>query len=242
MLHVCSGDHGREAWAAARLPGEAVVWRDSPAMGPWHPDPLLRSRSRARFWGLEAGEPMLREEEGVMAALRRAGGGVLWFSAEPWDQMAQLWVVARSLREAPSIYLELTHLREGGSLPPATREGAFAGRTQLAPEDGQEALRLWEWFEAKDWPALWKWLHRRGELGSLPFLARALARVLEDRPPHVPGRTERQVRDLQAAGIQELSPMMQALAELEVPYGLAWYGDRVVRGLMGRDPISLCSG
>lgn len=224
---------GRLGWAAAGLPGEALVWRDSPAMGPWSPDPERRAGLRAQFWGL-TGDSAAREEEAVLGTLLGAGSVILWFSAEPWDQLAQLWVVARLTREQPSMYLELAQLREGGSeVPPAATEKAFAARTPLVPEDRELALRLWDRFEAEDWPALWKWLHKSGEMPSLPFLARALARVLEDRPPHVPGRTERQVRELQAAGVCDFSGMMKALAALEAPYGLAWYGDLVVKKLMG---------
>jgi hypothetical protein len=223
---------GRLAWAAADLPGEALLWRDSPAMGPWSSDPERRAGLRAQFWG-STGDSAVREEEAVLGTLLGAGSAVLWFSAEPWDQLAQLWVVARLTRERPSMYLELAQLRAGGSqVPPAAMERAFAARTPLAPEDRELALRLWDRFEAEDWPALWKWLHKRGEVASLPFLPRAMARVLEDRPPHVPGRTERQVRELQAAGVRDLSGMMKALAALEAPYGLAWYGDLVVKKLM----------
>lgn len=223
---------GRLAWAEAGLPGEALIWRDSPAMGPWSPDPERRARSRAQFWGV-AGDSAIRDEEVVLGSLLGAGSAILWFSAEPWDQLAQLWVVARLIRQQPAMYLELAQLREGGSqVPPAAMERAFAARTPLAPEDRALALRLWDRFEAEDWPALWKWLHKSGEVASLPFLPRALARVLEDRPPHVPGRTERQVRELQAAGVRDLSGMMKALAALEAPYGLAWYGDLVVKKLM----------
>lgn len=232
MHHLCSGDMGRLAWAAAELPGEALVWRDSPAMGPWSPDPERRAGLRAQFWGL-TGDSAVREEETVLGTLQGAGSAILWFSAEPWDQLAQLWVVARLIRERPSMYLELAQLRDGGSqVPPAAMARAFAARSPLAPEDRELALRLWDRFEAEDWPALWKWLHKTGDVASLPFLPRALARVLEDRPPHVPGRTERQVRELQVAGVADLAGMMKALAALEAPYGLAWYGDLVVKKLM----------
>ena len=225
---------GRLAWSAADLPGTARVWRDSPAMGPWSPDPHRRARLRARYWDLPEGASAFQEEEDTLAAVHRAGSAVLWFSAEPWDQLAQLWIVARTAREDPAVILELANLREGGDqVPRATLEQAFAARATLAPEDREAAIGLWDRFEAEDWPALWKGLHRGGELATLPFLARALARVLEDRPPHVPGRTERQVRDLEAAGVRGISAMMAALAGLEAPYGVAWYGDRVVMKLMG---------
>jgi hypothetical protein len=228
---------GLQAWTAAGLPGEALPWRDSPAVGPWSADPGLRARLRAQYWGLPEGAGAFREEEATLQALRRAGSAVLWFSAEPWDQMAQLWVLASLTRQGPRPYLSLAALREGGSgVPPAALDRAFQLRLPLAQGDREAATLLWQWFEAEDWPALWKWLHQGQEIPSLPFLARALARVLEDRPPMLPGRTARQVRELEAAGVRDLSAMMKALAALEAPYGLAWYGDIVVKKLMAGPP------
>ncbi len=237
MLHLVSGDWGRQAWTAAELPGEVLVWRDSPAVGPWSADPELRARLRAQYWELPGDSPAFRDEEATLWSLLRAGSAVLWFSAEPWDQLAQLWVLARLAREDPSMYLGMAELMGSGS----DLRQAFAVRTALAAEDRDLAVQLWDRFEAEDWPALWKWLHKRGELASLPHLSRALARVLEDRPPHVPGRTERQVRDLMAAGVRDLSAMMDALGEREAPYGLAWYGDLVVAKHMASEaPTGPC--
>lgn len=214
-----------------------MPWRDSPAVGPWSADPGVRARLRAQYWGLPAGTDAFREEEDTLQAVRRAGSAVLWFSAEPWDQMAQLWVLARLSRGEPRPFLTLATLREGGcAVPAAALDQAFQLRQPLAPGDREQAAWLWDRFEAEDWPALWKWLHQGREIPSLPFLARALARVLEDRPPLVPGRTERQVRELKAAGVRDLPAMMRALGALEAPYGMAWYGDLVVRKLMEGKP------
>jgi hypothetical protein len=233
MLNLCSGDMGLQAWTAAGLPGAARAWRDSPAVGPWSPDPLLRAPLRAQYWGLRPDARDFQEEAETLQALRQDGSAVLWFSEEPWDQLAQLQVVASLAREAPCPSLELVPLRQGGSgVAPAVMAEAYALRQPMPAEDREEAVRLWERFEAGDWPALWKWLHKGRGIASLPHLDRALARVLEDRPPHVPGRTERQVRDLMAGGVRELPAMMAALAALETPYGLAWYGDLVVGRLM----------
>jgi hypothetical protein len=226
---------GLQAWTAAGLPGEARAWRDSPAVGPWSPDPLLRVRLRARFWGLPEATRDFEDEEAILQSLRQAGTAVLWFSEEPWDQLAQLRVVASLGRQAPCPSLELVPLRQGGSgVAPAFMAEAYALRQPMPEEDREEAVRLWDRFEAEDWPALWKWLHKGRGIAALPHLDRALARVLEDRPPHVPGRTERQVRDLLAGGVRDLSAMMEALAAREAPYGLAWYGDLVVGRLMAR--------
>ena len=235
MLHLVSGDMGLKAWDRAGLPGQALVWRDSPAMGPWEPDPVRRAALRAPFWGLPESTVAFRDEEVALQAIGQAGAAVLWFSDEPWDQMAQLWVVARLTRMPSLPALERALLREGGSgVPPAAMGAALAGRLPLTLEDREEAARLWDRFEAGDWPGLRQWLDQGRALDSLPWLGPALTRVLEDRPPHVPGRTERQVRDLMAAGVADLSGMMRALAALEAPYGMAWYGDLVVRNLMTR--------
>jgi hypothetical protein len=243
MLHLCSGDDGLRAWKAADLPGEALPWRDSPAMGPWSADPACRARLRAQYWGLPAESGAFREEASTLRALAQAESAVLWFTPEPWDQLAQLWVVAALSRDGAGPYLALAPLPEGGArMVPGAMARALALRVPLAPADRAAAAGLWERFEAQDWPALWKWLHQAGGLDTLPHLARALARVLEDRPPVVPGRTERQVRHLQAAGVQDLPDMMRALAALEEPYGLAWYGDLVVRKLMDAGQLRPGSG
>ena len=237
MLHLCSGDMGHLAWAAARLPGRALIWRDSPAVGPWHSDPALRTRLRTQFWELPEGSGMGLEEEAAFSALRQAEAAVLWFSEEPWDQLAQLWVVAELTRSASCPGLACVLLKEGGSaVPPAVLHEIFAQRLPLAPGDREEAVRVWDLFEAEAWTGLRAWLDRKPALPTLPFLARALARVLEDRPPSAPGRTERQVQELMASGIRDLPAMMGALARLEAPYGLAWYGDLLVKNLMDRSP------
>jgi len=156
MLHLCSGDMGRKAWLAAGLPGEALIWRDSPAVGPWSPDPERRAGLRADYWGLPD-RAAFREEEATLRAILGAGAAVLWFSAEPWDQLAQLWVAARLIRKDPAVHLELARLREGGDgVAPAMLGQAFTLRAGLAPEDRAVVLRLWDRFEAEDWLALWK--------------------------------------------------------------------------------------
>lgn len=227
MLHLCSGDQGLAAWSEARLPGEALVWRDSPAVGPWHPDPATRWRLRAAFWGVPDPDALGREETAVLGALAGAEAVALWFTAEPWDQLILLRVVAALAGAGP--LLEPVPVAGPGAMG-----AAFKGRRPLTEQDRREAAGLWERFEAEDWPALRVWGAQGRVLAGMAQLAPALARVLEDRPPHRPGRTERQVRELMAAGVGDLAGLMRALAKLENPYGVAWYGDRVVAGLMAR--------
>jgi hypothetical protein len=237
MIHVCSGDMGHQAWCRAGLPGTARIWRDSPAVGPWSPDPVRRAELRGRFWGMEDAALAAREEAETLRLLAQDGQGVLWFSQEPWDQMAMLWVVASLARVGPGLVLQRAPLREGGDgVPPAILEAAFQGRLPIPPAEREAAARLWERFEAGDWTELRTWAGSGPILGALPDLRPALARVLEDRPPHRPGRSERQVQELMAAGTRELGPLMAALAALEMPYGIAWYGDLYVRKLMDGFP------
>lgn len=234
LIHLCSGDMGHRAWVSARLPGEALIWKDSPAVGPWSPDPVVRARLRVRFWGLPEGDGAVQEEGRIISALRQADTAILWFSEEPWDQVAQLWVVAQLARDRARPDIAGVLLKEGGSaVPPPVMRAAFDDRFSMTLQDIEEAIQLWDHFEHEDWTGLRNRLSQNRELPSFPFLGRALVRVLEDRTPNGPGRTERQVKDLMAAGIQDLSAMMDELARLESPYGLAWYGDAVVKNLMG---------
>jgi hypothetical protein len=232
MLHVCSGDNGLAQWSATGLPGEAAVCRDSPAVGPWSPDPAARARLRSAWWGQDGPHAWAREEAALRAALGRADTTVLWFTPEPWDQLALLWVVAGLA--GPEALLEPVPLGACGGAPAAELRAAFGDRRPLTVRARQEVASLWQLFQAEDWPALQAWVAQGGAPEGLPHLLPALARVLEDRPPHRPGRTERQVRDLQAAGVRDLAGMMRALAGLELPYGVAWYGDLLVGRLMAR--------
>lgn len=234
MLHLCSGQMGYQAWSRTGLAGAAAIWEDSPAVGPWSPAPELRRRLRAQFWGLPEAR-VADPELAALAALDRAEAVALWFSEEPWDQLAQLWVVAllhgRESGRRPR--LETVPMRLGGcEVPPAALLKAFEHRRLLTEGDQAQAARLWDRFQAEDWPWLWEWHRSSHGLPGLPRLAQALTRVLEDRPPYEPGRTERQVRDLMAGGIHDLPTMMRALAEREEPYGVAWYGDQVVARLL----------
>jgi hypothetical protein len=224
---------GYQGWCRAGLPGTARIWRDSPAVGPWSPDPVQRVALRARFWGVDDPAAMLREEAETLELLARDGNPVLWFSREPWDQLALLWMVASLARTGSDLALERAPLQEGGnSVAPEILEADFQRRHPINHAEQEQAARLWARFEAGDWPGLRGWLESGESLAALPDLRLALARILEDRPPDYPGRSERQVRDLMAAGVRDLGRMMEALAGLEQPYGIAWYGDLYVRKMM----------
>lgn len=239
MIHLCSGDMGYQAWGQAGLPGTARIWRDSPAVGPWSPDQRRRAVLRARLWGVEHPETAVREEEETMQLLEHDGNPVLWFSEEPWDQLALLWVVASLARAGSVPTPECVPLHQGGSgVPPEAMWAAFQDRRALPRSEQEEARRLWDRFEAEDWPGLQAWVESGKVLGAMPELRLALARVLEDRAPNRPGRTRRQVQTLMAAGIRDVSGMMKSLAAMETPYGLAWYGDLYVSKLMNEVSVS----
>lgn len=234
MIHLCSGDMGFLAMTKAGFGHGTLIWRDSPAVGPWHRDPARRVQLRARFWQIP--ESALTDGEGpVLAVLRKERQAALWFSQEPWDQMALLWIIATLAGEAGCPELLVVPLAEGGSeVSEASLKEAFGRRYEVPPRAVQEACRLWEGFQEGAWAALRNHLEQGDPCPALPWLAPALSRVLEDRPPFAPGRTERQIRELMAAGVKDLPGMMTRLAELEKPYGLAWYGDKLVGEVMAQ--------
>lgn len=201
MLHVVSGDAGLARLRHDGFQGRVAVQRDSPAVGPWDADPSRCTALRAAFWEDRDAEPVTRLDPRPGETLR------LHFAAEPWDQLAQLAVLA-ALDGRP----------EPGPL--LTEDGP------IDPEDLTRALALFDRVATQDWRGLEASVPDL--LPRLPHLLPAVARVIEDHPAQGEGRTERQIRSLQAQGVRSLPALMAALADLEMPWGLAWYGDRVV--------------
>lgn len=218
LIHLHCGDAAAAVHRRSGLPGELLVWRDSPAVGPWTSGLGDLTALRATWWGLPPSEmrdlPHLQD-------LARATEPVLWFGPDPWEQACLLWLLA----ELPEGTLpDLVPLDHGvGQMSPSALPRCFAERTLLEADTLLQAGTLWKIFLAEGWGALGE-----ARIPGLPWLSPALARLAEDHPPGGPGRTRRQIQALVDQGVRDLPALMHALSELEDPRHGAWYGDLFV--------------
>jgi len=215
LVHLHCGDAALAVHRRSGLPGEALVWRDSPAVGPWVSNVRDLVTLRAIWWGVPPSEmqdlPRLQD-------LAKATEAVLWFGPDPWEQACLLWVLAEL---PPGTLPDLVPLDQGvGLLAPTTLPRRFTERKLLGEPTLAAARELWKTFLAQGWGAL-----GGAEVASLPHLGPALIRLAEDHPPTGPGRTARQVQELLDQGVRDLPGVMQGMAQREEPRHGAWYGD-----------------
>lgn len=218
LIHLHCGDAAAAVHRRSGLPGVVLVWRDSPAVGPWVSERSRLGALRASWWGVpaaEAGGP-----DSIPDPVTEAEP-VLWFGPDPWEQACLLWVLAELREDALP---DLVPLDQGvGQMAPGSLPSRFAQRGLLEAHILREARGLWSRYLEGGWRAL----GGRG-LPGLPHLASALARLAEDHPAQGPGRTRRQIQTLLDRGIRDLPGLMAGLRVLEDPRHGAWYGDLFV--------------
>lgn len=218
LVHLHCGDAAAAVHRKSGLPGDLVVWRDSPAVGPWTAEREDLAALRATWWGVPRSEwrdPALLED------LVRAPEPVLWFGPDPWEQACLLWI----LGELPEgALVDLVPLERGaGRMDPRTLARSFAARVHLDTATRAQARDLWRAFLRGGWGSL-----GQDGLPAMPDFGPALARLAEDHPPAGLGRTRRQIHALLAGGVRDLPALMEALGAMEAPRHGAWYGDLAV--------------
>jgi len=197
MLHITNGDCAA-AVISQVVQGTILPWRDVLHEGPVRAGLPLEelSAQRARFiadagWG-EFTEVLenFRERD---AAFRRAGEHdeiVLWFEHDLYDQLQLIQVLdgLAELKGPPiSLVCEAEYL---GNMDPARAAELFALRNPVTRRHMAEARAAWTAFRAPDPRGL-----QEIKTTSLPFLAAAMRRHLEEFPWTTDGlsRTERQI-------------------------------------------------
>lgn len=219
ILHIHCGDCGADTARLASLPGDILVWKDSPAVGPCAVDWDEHRQLRARWWGVD---PADMQDPRDVPTDRAAA---LWFGPDPWEQLALVELLAGFTGDASLVPLE----QGVGTMRPEELPARFARRR---PAPAREPLRrLWADFCADDRPALDAAISELRGHPQLPHLAPALARIVADRRDHL---TERRVEALVGAGVHDLRTLMPRLRALEAPKHGAWYGDAVVARLRDR--------
>lgn len=241
MLHITNGDCA-VAVLTRVVSGTILPWRDVLHEGPVRAGfPLEElSRERAAFiaaagWG--ALSEVEKEFEARDAAFRRAGEHdeiVLWFEHDLYDQLQLIQVLdGLAALRGPQISLVCEAEYLGTMLPERAAE-LFELRNPLVRRHFQEAQAAWAAFRSPDPRDLEKL-----KTASLPFLAAALRRHLEEFPWTTDGlsRTERRILDALRGGPLPFPQLFRAVEEDPAFLGdavLAWHLQRLrEEGLIG---------
>ncbi len=260
VLHVTNGDGAADLLQTSGLEGDVLPWRDPMHHGPFPAAADLRELSTIR--GRHLAGPDLSETDVVRdLELRNAhflGASryeevVLWFEHDLLDQLQILQIldlVAQGSAKPRQLSMVCIDRFEGV-------EG-FRGLGQLTPDQvtllwpsrkavSNAALSLasagWTAFRSESPKDLERFM--AGDLSPLPFLTAALHRHLEEYPAADSGlsRTERQILDLVAEGVQSPVSLFVQNMELEA---VLFMGDwttfsRVAELCSGPHPLLRCA-
>ena len=234
MLHITNGDCA-VAVLSQVVQGPILPWRDVLHEGPVRAGLSLEelSRERARFIadaGWASFSEVLKSFEERDATFRRAGEHdeiVLWFEHDLYDQLQLIQVLdgLAALRGPPiSLVCEAEYL---GIMAPERAAERFALRNPLVRRHFQEAQAAWAAFRSPEPQRL-----ENLRTTSLPFLAAAIHRHLEEFPWTTDGlsRTQRQLRDALKDGPLPLAELFRRTQEDPAFLGdtvLAWYVERL---------------
>ena len=199
LLHVTNGESAGNTLRETGLGGAVLSWQDGLHEGPVPAVPPAELRRiRARFlnecgWGAEGAllDSLERRDRLFLDALASGRNVVLWFEHDLYDQLQLLQALAQA---NGSDGLELIQADDFlGPLGPQELEALWPQRRPVTPELLELGRTSWEAFCAPEPTGLELVLAE--DTSSLPFLAPALRRLLEELPDSASGlsRTERQL-------------------------------------------------
>jgi hypothetical protein len=243
VLHVTNGDSVAQTLQETSLGGDVLAWRDALHEGPV-PDvssDALRE-VRAAFldacgWGeaYTIGNELARRDELLASAVSGHRPVVLWFEHDLYDQL-QLLQVLDQIGEAGGPGPDLVRMIQVGSfegrpsfhglgeLSAAELESLWPSRTPVSGELVEQGRRAWAALRAPE-PTAMEALARE-DVPGLPFLAKALRRLLEELPDAGSGlsRSERQLLEAIAEAARSPVEVFAACqAREEAPYeGDTW--------------------
>ena len=262
MLHLTNGDHAVDVLRAAELPGSYLPWRDVLHEGPVPAGMNLPNLSRVRSefiascgWGkpAELTRQFLARDAALEASVNE-DEVVLWFESDLYDQLQLCQVLAwyKNEKTKPARLALICVDKDA--------EGNFRGVAQLKPEAIKAlfesrapvgdallvlAARAWDAFCATDPIALDELRQQR--MPTLPVLALALRRLLEELPSTSDGlsRTEHAALEAVAEGARAPAEIFVAVhTREERPFMGDWAFWRVLARLAsGAKPLlELASG
>ena len=230
FLHVSNGHSATATIERAGLPGKTLAWCDVLYEGPVPAD-VDDERLidiRARFIG--GGGPGAPRSEDVARDMREwrariadhaaSDELVLWFEHDLFDQLNLIqlltWIRGAVPRTKPVSLICIgsfpgrPHFKGLGELTPAELAPLLDTRTPVTDAQDALAARAWTAFRSPDANAIPEFL--KTDTSTLPFLAPALRRYLEERPSPIDGLSRSARRLLQIArggiGIHAAFPRM----------------------------------
>ncbi len=240
----------------ARFPGAYLPWRDVLHDGPVPQTPGLselsdvRARSIAGFSGAESHEKIRAEflaRDQALKDFRRHEEVVLWFEHDLYDQLQLIQVLDWfAQEELGKVKLSLIQIGSYPGVKPFYGLGQLSGpqlarlfptRIPVSATHLREASAAWEAFRAENPAALLQLTQQQSS--SLPFLAAALLRFLEEYPWVNDGlsRLERQALRAVAAGHRNKRLIYSEVSRQEdAPWGDASVYLRISGLASGKNP------
>jgi hypothetical protein len=209
-LNITNGDSAAGTLSEAGIEGKIVPWRDVLHEGPVDSSLSLEelSKQRARFiageeWGdLSRVSRDFIERDRAVRNLENIDEVVLWFEDDLYDQLQLIQLLdCFSGREAGDTKLSLVVV--DGYIPPLSVSEIKALDRKRAPVTREQldlGRKAWRAFGSPDPTSIARLLDEK--TSSLPYLARALTRHLEEFPATTNGlsRSEREALTVIAAG------------------------------------------
>jgi hypothetical protein len=212
-LIVTNGDSGAERIRAAKIAADILVWSDMLHEGPVPetPNTAALTAIRAQFLSTIAGNDRKPAAELFQRDRVIAGAGmykevVLWFEHDLFDQLQLLQVLdflgQRNFKDTKvSIIISDQYV---GRLEPDEAIALFASRKPVEEEHYDLASLAWAAFRAPNPQALVPLLDE-AKTKALPFLSKALRRLLEEFP-HENGLSRSQYQILRTLKEQGSQP------------------------------------
>src|SRR5687767_6127588 len=204
LLHITNGESAGNTLRQTALGGAVLPWQDTLHAGPVPAVPRKELlQTRARFladcgWGWQQAllSSLERRDQQLLDALHADGHVVLWFGHDLYDQLQLLDVLtlahtaaaAATAGAAPELIVIGTFPGKPsfaglGELTARELETLWPARRPTEAAAHEAAAAAWAAFQAPEPTALVEWATRETtSTTSLPFLAPALQRLLEELP------------------------------------------------------------
>jgi transposase len=245
LLHVANGHCTTGLIELSGLPGRTQIWADplneGPVPGDVSDDELLLVRARFLASHPDDAGDVAADLKGWREAVDDEDAYdelVLWFEHDLFDQLNLIQLLAHigsrpQLKPVTLIcidrYLGDPNFKGLGELEPHDIAALFETRRPVTAAQIALAARAWCAYRSPDPRAIEELL--KTDTSALPFLARALARHLEEFPSETDGLSRSERRMLQQAidGPAQLHAAFPRMHEGETAHYIAdsWFFDRV---------------